>query len=309
MRCGCGTRRLPFLGVSLFLFYSPLLYAQSSDNSPNCPLTPGQQALLRHLSHQDERPRVVIDAVSFEGEISLPEEQRQELAAEIRNEELFAGTDWEGRAETLAKVVWENQGFFTASVHVTSQPLRRDGSEFHYNLNLKIEEGARYYLKAIRLENANPEVRTLTFPLEQLRQLIPIQDGDLFAPGKIRAGLGALRNLYAQHGYIEFTAQLITDVDREHRLVSVTVQLDKQVQYRIGGIYTLGADPQMEALLHSSFIPGEIFNNQVLTDFFKANELRLPPDVARQRVAFDRDPILRTVTLRIDLRPCPDPEF
>ena len=309
MKYGCTAGRLPLLGVPVVLLFAPFLSAQSPDNPPNCPLTPGQQALLRHFSHQDERPRVILGAITFDGQISLTEEQRQKLAANIRHEEFFAGTDWENRAESLARAVWQDQGYYRVSVRAASEPVRREGKQFHYNLNFEIEEGAQYRLGELRLKNANPEVPSLAFPPEQLRQLIPIKEGDVFSAEKLRSGLEALRNLYARHGYMEFTAQPITDPDPEHQLVSLTLELDEEAQYRVGRVYILGADTQMEALLRSSLIPGEVFNDQILPDFFKANEQRLPPDAARRRVTLVRDPILPTVTLHIDLRPCPDPEF
>ncbi len=114
------------------------------------------------------------------------------------------------------------------------------------------------------------------FPEEELRKLIPLQQGDILSSEKIREGLDALRKLYGSHGYIDFTPTPETEVDEEHQVVSILLVLDEQPQYRIGKIRIVGLSANAENALIWKIKPGDIFNNDLFKQFFEDNQPILP---------------------------------
>lgn len=331
----------PLLGALLLLFAAPCVHAQSPDHVPNCPLTQDQRALLRHLSHQDERPPIIVDAVEFNGASHLSDSGLQKLVSELRETDRFSLSNWGDEATEMARFAWQDEGFFYAETEATTQGLRRDELGDHYKLTIRIKEGLKYRLRNIQFRSAahrdvdadmptlrrrvdpaasepgSPEpeaveaeatapLDTFLVPPDRLRKLIQLRDGDIFLVGKVRDGLEAMKELYASNGYIDFTARPQTSVDEADQTILLTLELDAGDQYRMGVLEVLGAEPEMERLLRSTFQSRAIFNSQAVRDFFKANQGRLPPGGWERRVDLDRDKVLRTVNLRIDLRPCPD---
>ena len=132
--------------------------------------------------------------------------------------------------------------------------------------------------------------------------------GEVFSTSKIREGLEALKNLYGSKGYIDFTANPLTDIDQEDRLVNLTIQLDQEAQYRVRSVEVTGADPSIENQLRSMLRVGEPFDALQLNAFFKENSERLPPELMQRRLDFRRDAKTGSVDLRFDLRSCPATE-
>jgi surface antigen-like variable number repeat protein len=328
---GRGAARAILLGVFCASLFSAPLRAQSPTETPNCPLTPSQAELLRNLSHQDERQQVFIETVDFDGLIHLPDSARQKLIAELKAKTFFADVDWLKEVEQDARWAWDDAGYLTAVAEVIPQLIGSDSTGQRVSVSIRTQEGEQFRLGDLRIvdvftedrpslrarkdsteeaeeirdDDAAPDVTSAGFPVEELRELIPLKRGELFSVLKIREGLEALTRLYGSRGYIDFTAVPSMNIDQENRLVNLTLELNQQVQYRVRNVEVMGADPAIEEQLKSILKSGEPFDALKLSAFFKENSERLPPQALQRRSDVHRDTNTANVDLRFDLRPCP----
>jgi outer membrane protein assembly factor BamA len=80
------------------------------------------------------------------------------------------------------------------------------------------------------------------FPPSELRNHIPLDDGDVFDLGRIRQGIVAVSRLYTSLGYTNFTASPDIRIDHNHQSVSVVFELNEDQQFRLGSVEVLGLD-------------------------------------------------------------------
>ena len=112
--------------------------------------------------------------------------------------------------------------------------------------------------------DASPNPRLLpAFSLDQLRRLIPIQDGDVFSTTKLYEGFDALEKLYKSEGYAEFSVTPTIALDRDHS-ASVTVELDEGEQFHVGKVEALGIDAALAERLQVALPKGKIFHPAVV---------------------------------------------
>jgi outer membrane protein assembly factor BamA len=114
------------------------------------------------------------------------------------------------------------------------------------------------------------------FSPEELRNSMPLQEGDILNVEKVREGLDALKLLYGAHGYIDFVAVPNTEIDDEHQTVSLLFELDEERQYRIGKIEVFGLDARSESALIWKIKTGDVFNNEALRAFLDENQSNFP---------------------------------
>jgi surface antigen-like variable number repeat protein len=253
--------------------------------------------------------KVIVDDLKFDGAIHLPEETLEQLTAEIKRHEFQADSDWLGELQEVPiRNAWADRGYFRALVTAESQVLSADSGTRHVSLTVHVNEGPQYRLSEVRFQSAeDSRLADELFSYAELRQQIPLRDGDLFNVEKIREGLDARSRLYGSKGYVDFTAEPRTDVGNEHQTVALTIVLSKEQQYRVASVEILGLDPALESLLRSLIRPGEIFNPQILNNFYKEHTSVLPPGAAPEDDEVLRDVRNATVALRLDFRPCPAP--
>jgi hypothetical protein len=142
------------------------------------------------------------------------------------------------------------------------------------------------------------------FPASQLRALIPMQEGDILDVGKIREGLDALRKLYGSHGYIDFAPTPETEIDDMNQVVNIRMVLDEQIQYHIRSIAIEGLEPSKQNALVWKIHPGDVFNPEVLEQFFEDNKSLLPEGPSRLNSELRRNPKEGTVDVTLRLRDC-----
>jgi hypothetical protein len=143
------------------------------------------------------------------------------------------------------------------------------------------------------------------FSVEELRKLLPLQEGDILSVQKVREGLAAMKKLYGSQGYIDFTATPFTDVDDEHQLVSLRIELDEQKQYRIGKIEVLGLDDNSKNALIWKIKLGDVFNTDLFEAFFKDNQSVLPLGASDQNSEVRRNTKDGIAYMKFVFHPCP----
>jgi outer membrane protein assembly factor BamA len=278
--------------------------------------------------------RVVIDDVTFDGPVQLANTNLEPLLT-LKQKEYNDDSKWLDDIEDATRSVWGRQGYFKAMVSAKAVPLGSDASRRHYSAVIHVDEGLQYRLGSIQFsamtdsdydihENSSgmrlmrekssafddlgpgDPARRPIFPREELRSLFPLQEGDILDAHKVRQGLVALHDLYADNGYIDIMAMPITDFDDEHQLISLQVQLYEQKQYRIGKLAISGLDANTKNALIWKLKSGDIFNSQLFEAFFKDNKSLLPtgtsPSNSSQIVRNLKD---GTVDINFKFSPCP----
>jgi hypothetical protein len=247
---------------------------------------------------------VVIDAVEFDGPIHLPDATRERLVAELKQGNYKADSGWLDQIQDGSiPGTWQDDGFFKAQVTATASVINTDSTVEHVLLTIHADDGHQYELGGIQFRSSDPTV-PLIFSSTELRNLSKMHEGNILRAQKIRAALGALKELYGLHGYIDFVVTPLTDIDDETGRVSLVMELDQQKQFRLAKIEVYGTDPNMDALVKAKFKPGDVFNSQLTKSFLAEHKSSLPPDVSSQDIDLHRDINRGTVDMRFNFQTC-----
>jgi outer membrane protein assembly factor BamA len=251
-------------------------------------------------------PRVSIEAIRFEGQIHLPAMVLDKLIAELKDHEFASSSEWlDEIQEVPIRGAWQDNGYFKVKTSAKSQLIDGDFTHLYYSVTVYVNEGLQYRLGNVSFRSSNPDI-PLVFPPEQLRKFILLEDGAILSANQIRKSLEALKKFYMAYGYIDFTATPFPDVDESPARISLRVELDQQMQFRIGKVQVWGPNPEFEGLLKSKLKPGDIFNYPAVLDFLEENRSALPADVTPSDVEVRRNTKLGIVDLRFDFAACPD---
>jgi outer membrane protein assembly factor BamA len=198
-----------------------------------------------------------------------------------------------------------DQGYFKAAA--TALIMHTCGSSISCftSVRIHIDEGLQYRLKDISIRSFDPDI-PLAFPQNQLRALIPLKDGDIFSTKAIRDGLDALRLAYSSRGYIDVTAQPLTEIDDDSRQISLTLEIDQERQFRVGTVEIYGLSRKLEKTLRSQIKPGDVFNPGAINEFYARYKSALLPDASPKDVQTHREN--HALSLVFDFRPCPPSE-
>lgn len=295
MRHGTYVRCLT-LGLLHILIWSSSVCAQSNQGD-GCPA---------HSPADPQSAAIVIDSIEFQEGTGLKPDIRTRLVDELKHRGFHAtsaaDTDWQSELRNEIRVPLEEQGYFKVVVDVTSGLVRAEPHRLHYWVSIRTESGPQFHLGEVRFENATE------FNENVLREQLPMQRGDLFSAPKVREALDNIRRLYLKRGYIEFTAELTTDIDSNARRIDLTFKVDPSVQYRVGAVEIRGLNAAAEKVLRSKLETGQVFDGTVLNEFFTANGALLPSGMSLQNgVTFARDVQGRTVNVVFEHRVCPMP--
>jgi outer membrane protein assembly factor BamA len=199
-----------------------------------------------------------------------------------------------------AKEVLQDNGYFLAKVSAQARVLSSDSAEERVSVSVRVAEGRQYRLEGIQFTAAH------VFPPSELRNRVPLYDGDVFDLGKLRQGLEALRHLYGSQGYINFTASPDIKIDDDHQYISVAFTIDENKQYRVGSVELLGLGREVsDHALQIKLKPGDVFNPQFVEDFFDDNKSLLPAHVSRRENTEIKQDSNGTVVIVFDVRPRP----
>jgi len=246
-------------------------------------------------------PKVSIEDVAFQGEMDLPESIKEQLVGAVEQTSFESASDWINALEEIVRNELEQHGYFYAQVTAEPRVISTEPETIRVSVTFQINEGEQYRLSEIRFKNAN------VFPAEQLRSQFALQDGDIFNLQKIRQGLEALVRLYGRYGYINLTASPDLYSDRSHRLISMIVELDSGIQFRVGSVEIFGLDPKIvNNVLKTKLRQGDVFDSKLVHDFFIDNKSVLPVDASEvDDLWIKQNPAKSTVAIVLDFRTCP----
>jgi outer membrane protein assembly factor BamA len=253
-------------------------------------------------SRGSTRAKNYVDSVTFDGPIDLTGEELEQVITSLKAEEFEREANWLEKVQDTLRQPWLDHGYHKAEVIAKAAPV--GGDDGRYAITAHVDEGLQYRVGRIDfiaensgyVENSSspgkPSLYRLpadtdglgsansgkrpVFPLEELRGLMPLRDGDIFDNRKIRDGLNALNELYGEHGYIDFTAEPITNIDDEHQTISLKIDLVEEKQFHIGKIDVQGLHPTARSALIWNIKNGDVFNNEVVRKFFDDNKSNFP---------------------------------
>jgi hypothetical protein len=253
-------------------------------------------------------PKMIVDDVKFDGPAHLPDSsEEREVISELKQHVFDHGSDGLNEVlEVRIQGAWQNQGFFKVIATGQTEVVYADSTYEHVVITIRVDQGLQYRLGDVRFREADPdEPDTLAFPREELRKLIPLQEGDRFSTEKIRESLDAMKKFYGSYGYINFVATPVTEVDDATQRISLLMELDEGKQFRVRKVEVFGLPPSKAAMLTSALQPGDVFNRSVADEFVEANMTALPEGASRHVLGIQGDEREGTVDIVVDFRPWP----
>lgn len=226
----------------------------------------------------------IVREVRFSGAQKLSKDEMLRLAESLENQR-FSGPKWTDELANRARAVWQENGYFRATVGAAVKELPGSSSAAaDCSVTFRVTEGAQYRLQQIRFGSSPPTV----FSQDELRQHIQLADGEVLNATKLLAGLDAISNAYRERGYLKFAMPLGFEYDEQHHLVLVYLNVSEGKQYRLGSAAFAGGDAGLAGTLRSRFPlqPGDVYDAVQVEAFFRDNDLLLP---AGPRESFMRE--------------------
>ena len=287
-----------FALVASALYLCPKLAAQS----PEC-----NSALATETEQRAQDSTIIFTGVEFRTENPLSADVRSDLVTEISSLKLSVRTDepdsdWINGPLDRVRLALIQQGYFQNLVDGGLTLLRSTESERQYVLGINIKAGSQFRLGEIRVTDS------LLFSEGELREQFAMRSADLFDGKKMQEGMEAIRRLYLDSGYIDFTAEPTLSLDDERNLVNVVMKITEGPQYRISKVRVLGLPPGMAARLRSLPEVGAPFNWSAVERFFAENRAFLPESASADKdVRLDRNSFGHSADVVLDFRQaCPD---
>ena len=229
-----------------------------------------------------EGPKVKVGRIRFEGNKKL---KSRTLRAAMKNlkpigiphsiflENLFSRTYNAGKLSEDAERVrdaYQQKGYFKALVQDPQTKIRDTGG-FHIpvihkgggkvvDITIPVEEGERYHLKEVKF-TGNKAVNDTAV----LRRMVPMKDGEVFNVEMVRKGIKNLRDLYGEGGYINFTPVPNTDIDDQHRLITLTFDLDEGKPFYVRRVEFKGNTTTRDKVIRRELAieEGQVYNSKL----------------------------------------------
>ncbi len=230
-----------------------------------------------------EGPKVKVGVIRFEGNKKVP---TRYLRAAMHNskpigiphsiilENLFARTfDATKLSEDAERVrfAYQDKGYFKAIVEDPKTKIRNvNGIAWYYpfksqhgksvDITIPVEEGERYHLKEITF-SGNKSITNVA----ALRHLFKIKDGDWFNRTSVSKGLEELRKAYGSLGYINETNVPNTEIDEEHKSITLKIDVDEGKQFFVRRIEFSGNTTTRDKVIRRELAleEGQVYNSRM----------------------------------------------
>jgi outer membrane protein assembly factor BamA len=245
------------------------------------------------------------DKIHFDGDTQLNKSELEKVATALAHGVPLTEPDFADEVAEVARGEWQDRGYFRAEITASTELLSHDPSAEHYAVNLHVQARKQYRTGTISLSGTNDHT---AFPLDELRKLVLLQEGDLFDVSKLRASFDALKKRYGDAGYIDFTSGPDFDVDDEKGIINMILRLDESKQFRVAKVEVYGADSASESALRSAAPIGEVFNYHRILAAIDENKSTLPEGAGPDDVEISRYQRTGTVSVRFNFWSCPAPK-
>jgi outer membrane protein insertion porin family len=230
-----------------------------------------------------EGPKVKVGLIKFEGNKKVP---TRYLRAAMHNskpigiphsiilENLFARTyDATKLTEDAERVrfAYQDKGYFKAIVEDPKTKIRDVNGVAWYlpfksrhgksvDITVPVEEGERYRLKEISFVGNKSLTNTAG-----LRRLFKLKDGDWFNRTQVSKGLEDLRKAYGSLGYINETNVPNTEIDEEHKTITLKIDIDEGKQFFVRRIEFTGNTTTRDKVIRRELAleEGQVYNSRL----------------------------------------------
>jgi len=241
----------------------------------------------------------IVRQVRFEDTQTVTPAERKAIAHEL------AGSCFDRNlpGEMLDRVrdAFQRHGFLKAVVADRLRVAVIDASAYPNPVDIAavVNEGDRYRLGDIGFSGSK------VFDAKTLRPLIPLKGGDIFDIEKVRQGLKAVRDLYGDQGYLNFTPVPDTQIEETTHTISLVIDCDEGEQFTIAGV-EFDAPRDVVGRLREAWKLkiGDVYGSGYVTKFFADNRELIPPGASLERnVEVSMDNKTKTVTIHLQLCP------
>jgi len=122
-----------------------------------------------------------------------------------------------GDLETL-RSFYLNRGYADFSINSTQVSLTPDRQRIYITVN--VAEGERYRIGEVNMAG------DLIVGEDELRQLLEVQEGDIFSDARVTATSQAIRDRLGVEGYAFTNVNAVPEIDRENRRINLTYYVD-----------------------------------------------------------------------------------
>jgi len=131
------------------------------------------------------------------------------------------------------------------------------------NIKIEIVEGDLFRMGKIYIVNADPE-KGLQLKHDFLVNAFPLKQGDVLNVDRIRKAIEQYTKLYGQFGFMDFTAVPNFDIDRQNKVVNVTLRFSEEKPYYIHRINITGNTTTRDKVIRRELLldEGDLYNNR-----------------------------------------------
>jgi hypothetical protein len=248
--------------------------------------------------------KVIIERIDFDGPIHVSGSDVDQIISDANRAEWHAARpEWiDQLTEIDLRRAWQDRGYFRVHVKAEVRSVDADLNHERFVVKAHVEEGQQYHVGEIKF------VGESGIPEQEIRDVFPLREGELFNTSLLLQGIGDLTNLFGSRGYIDFTVVPKIEDDSHLQRIDLALNIDQQKQFRIGSVKIVGLVPLLETRLREITKQGQIIDTRALDEFFKDNRSILPAhwsvgDGFEER----RDVKGGIVDLAFDFRPCGEP--
>jgi outer membrane protein assembly complex protein YaeT len=159
-------------------------------------------------------------------------------------------------------ILYQRNGYFSAQLLDYEVRPSGDGAD----LSMTVSEGEPTRVETLAIEGLEPlDGGALG---EEMRDRIPLQQGEVFNEVDLLASRTLLENEFQNRGYVYAQVLLEYRIDKEERTATVTYSVDTGDQYTIGETRIEGYDPEDLDLIRGQleFSSGELYDRQDILD-------------------------------------------
>ncbi len=147
-----------------------------------------------------------------------------------------------------------NEGY--VKVKVRDPVISLVDNEKHMLLLIHIDEGDQYRLSNVDVQG------DLMLEKDDLLELLDLKPGDVFSRKKLRAGVGAVTDLYADQGYAYTNVAPLTRTDDEAKQIDVMFDIEQGPQVYVDRIEISGNTKTRDKVIRREMklVEGELFS-------------------------------------------------
>jgi outer membrane protein insertion porin family len=125
-----------------------------------------------------------------------------------------------------------NDGYVQVKVEQPVVTLSKDKKSM--DILIRIEEGPQFRVGDIGVQGDLVESK------KKLLSLIPLKKGDIFSRQKLRTGVLAINDLYADRGFAYVNVSPLTHLNPQKRTIALNLEIEKGIKVRIDRIHISG---------------------------------------------------------------------